>query len=1095
MQKKSTSFLILIVFVFSFLNVFSQTKNNPFSDIDISKVKTGFLYNKVKLPVSNIHDCNGTSKIKVLNSFEWRDIYSEISRSSLKKDFVNYQNLKKSIKSKIRKNIFPVGIVNFSYNEFKKNAIESSSVKIINNKFIIENENVLDKFQVFAASVIDKKQYTGLSPIFDFSKEYYFSNSETKLISIKVDFNDAKGYRDVNLNDKIKINYQKDGIKTIKIKAVFENNVSLKTIFTLDVKSTRMPPPDETWTDYTADESYLGEFAHGEVGVFFGNGNSNFTRPVIIVDGFDPGDTRDIAGLWDIANQQNMVDNLTAEGYDFVIVNFYGGDDYIQRNAMLVKKVIQEINMRMTSAGTMKDASQIVVIGPSMGGLITRFALRKMEQDGLNHNVRNWIAFDSPMKGADIPLGLQHWVRFFAEEADVESAQEALTALSGPAAKQMLVYHYTGTSGNTANNNGLYTSFYNELNVMGFPQNTRIASIVNGDGYGNGQGFFGGDKIIYYRYRSFLVDLDGDVWAVPNQTYHQIFEGLYNPIGWTNESENIYVNNTLPYDGAPGGNRNTLQELADTDPGYGDITAPWDSHAFIPTISALCIQNTTDPYFNVDANINSIVTPFDKIYYPSENQEHVAITPESYTWFYHEVINFAPEFTSTPITSVDEDANYSYTLTATDENEWNVLTYELVEKPEWLNFNSATGEFLGTPLNEDVGIHNVSVKVKDELDETIQTFIITVSNTNDAPVVTSTAFETATEDTEYTYTFKATDEDPTVDVLTLSAVTIPTWLNFDASTGILSGTPLNEDVGTHNITLNVNDGTVDVEQNFTITVANTNDAPVVTSTAIETATEDTEYTYTFTATDEDPTGNVLTLSAVTIPSWLSFDSGTGILSGTPLNEDVGTHNVTLRVNDGTVDVDQIFSITVSNTNDAPTLENNLIDQEATEGEFFTYTFAENTFNDVDLLDVLTYSAIQNNGDDLPIWLSFNSLTRTFSGTPNVAEDYEIKVTATDNSFESVSDIFSLEVAGSIFVNKIRSEDIKMYPNPAKEILNIEYDSFIEKVEIINTQGKIIMSINDKEKKHEINVSNLPSGIYLIKMSSSNNSIFNKFIVK
>ncbi len=52
---------------------------------------------------------------------------------------------------------------------------------------------------------------------------------------------------------------------------------------------------------------------------------------------------------------------------------------------------------------------------------------------------------------------------------------------------------------------------------------------------------------------------------------------------------------------------------------------------------------------------------------------------------------------------------------------------------------------------------------------------------------------------------------------------------------------------------------------------------------------------------------------------MTFNTGTGLLSGTPTNAQVGDHAVVLRVNDGTVDVDQSFTITVANTNDAPTI--------------------------------------------------------------------------------------------------------------------------------------------------------------------------------
>ena len=101
-----------------------------------------------------------------------------------------------------------------------------------------------------------------------------------------------------------------------------------------------------------------------------------------------------------------------------------------------------------------------------------------------------------------------------------------------------------------------------------------------------------------------------------------------------------------------------------------------------------------------------------------------------------------------------------------------------------------------------------------------------------------------------------------------------------------------------------------------------NDAPVITSTAVTSVNEDAAYSYTITASDED--GNTLTYSALDpLPDWLEFNTSTHILSsiaGQPDNSNVGEHSVTLRVNDGTVNVDQGFTITVINTNDTPVLD-------------------------------------------------------------------------------------------------------------------------------------------------------------------------------
>ncbi|MCP5013470.1 MAG: hypothetical protein GY942_26135, partial [Aestuariibacter sp.] len=182
----------------------------------------------------------------------------------------------------------------------------------------------------------------------------------------------------------------------------------------------------------------------------------------------------------------------------------------------------------------------------------------------------------------------------------------------------------------------------------------------------------------------------------------------------------------------------------------------------------------------------------------------------------------------------------------------------------------------GMPSNPEVGDHSVVLRVNDGTVDVDHNFTITVSNSNDTPTITSTAITSATEDSAYSYTLTVSDVD-VGDSLTLSAPTLPTWLSFNPTTGVLSGTPGNAEVGDHNLVLRVNDGTVDVDQNFTLTVSNSNDAPTITSTAITSATEDSAYRCTFTVSDVD-VGDSLTLSAPSVRAWLSFDAGIGVLS-------------------------------------------------------------------------------------------------------------------------------------------------------------------------------------------------------------------------
>jgi hypothetical protein len=94
--------------------------------------------------------------------------------------------------------------------------------------------------------------------------------------------------------------------------------------------------------------------------------------------------------------------------------------------------------------------------------------------------------------------------------------------------------------------------------------------------------------------------------------------------------------------------------------------------------------------------------------------------------------------------------------------------------------------------------------------------VITVNPVNDKPIVTTSPILTVAAGSLYTYVFNASDVDNTT--LTKSAVIIPDWMDFSASTGLLAGNPTSEHIGQHLITLRVSDGTENVDLSFTITV-------------------------------------------------------------------------------------------------------------------------------------------------------------------------------------------------------------------------------------------------------------------------------------
>lgn len=451
----------------------------------------------------------------------------------------------------------------------------------------------------------------------------------------------------------------------------------------------------------------------------------------------------------------------------------------------------------------------------------------------------------------------------------------------------------------------------------------------------------------------------------------------------------------------------------------------------------------------------------------TDNQiETIDLDGVSYTGNFIEAWGHAPILVS-PIsdTGTDEDNALNFDIstyfTDTDLSRGDVLTYSATlagssELPTWLSFDTTTGSLTGIPLQTDVGSLDLEITATDSVGRFVsETFNLTINNVNDVPIVANGILDQSTdEDSLFSFALPATtfaDEDSVLgDTLTLSAVLadgsiLPTWLSFDATTGMFSGTPDNGQVGSYNIQVTATDlaGT-SASDVFTLTVNNINDNPVLANALGDLATdEDAPFSFTIpgnTFFDDDFIhGDSLTISAAladgsALPSWLAFDTSTGTFTGTPDNWEVGNYDIRITATDtaGT-SVSDDFILTVNNVNDAPVLANALTDQTATEGIAFNYLLASNTFHDDDAIhgDSLTYEATLTDGTALPAWLSFDTVTQTFLGQASadstligtdgddvlvdtdtgIAGAWDITVSATDTAGISASDSFTLTLQG------------------------------------------------------------------------------------
>lgn len=174
---------------------------------------------------------------------------------------------------------------------------------------------------------------------------------------------------------------------------------------------------------------------------------------------------------------------------------------------------------------------------------------------------------------------------------------------------------------------------------------------------------------------------------------------------------------------------------------------------------------------------------------------------------------------------------------------------------------------------------------------------------------------------DYSYSVSASCADNSV--LTIEAVTVPLWLNFElltsvegSATALLSGSPEFTDIGTHDVSIKIWDGTNELFQNFRITVTDGNPLSF-TSIPVTEAVVDEVYTYTVTATGDE--GANFTLTAEQLPSWLSLTENTGdfaVLTGIPGSENIGLNNVVLILTDEAKKIiSQEFEIQVINPGD------------------------------------------------------------------------------------------------------------------------------------------------------------------------------------
>jgi len=612
-----------------------------------SPVSSGILYD-LALPLSGIERFNGSDTAAISTRQNWLQIAHELNLASLAGPVLPTQaELRAWSRLSAKDHVHPIILQDFRYHRLRPGLDPDAIWESRDGDVLSVREDAVIEQQVFAAAIPNEWTYRGARVRFRLDEsEFHFSNDPSSIAAIEADFDDGLGMRKVNPSGDVEARYQEAGRKTIHVRIMKNNGQWRHARFVFDVRSLDAPDPTTTWT-IQANIPYQGMYANGEAYVYLSDQHSTLTNPIVVAEGIDLDNSLNWDELYDLLNQENLVETMREMGFDAVVLNYTESTLPIQANAMLVAALLDTVRVVVGAERAWP------LIGASMGGLVTRYALSYLESNGIPHPVSTLLTFDSPHRGANIPLGIQYWVDFFAgQSAEAEFLRDALNS---PAARQMLLAHFTNPASSVPAPDPLFHAFQAELAQLGgYPAQSRLVAVANGSGAMQGTGFAPGAQIIFYEYRSLFVDVTGNVWALHNAQSQRIFEGeidLFWPL--PDEYLNVTVQPTWPWDNAPGGTRPTMTQMDAVPAPYGDIVALHPGHCFIPTISALDLA-VNDPFFHIaGAPDLYALSPFDSLFFPAINQEHVSITAESRDWFLKElcgglraptvVVNLLPE--------------------------------------------------------------------------------------------------------------------------------------------------------------------------------------------------------------------------------------------------------------------------------------------------------------------------------------------------------------------------------------------------------------------------------------------------------------------